>query len=64
MKAIKTTEGTLSSLDKSFVKGVPVEVTKDEAKYLKDTFGTVFIFEGEAEVAPEIKEEKPKTTKK
>ena len=64
MKATKTTDGTLSSLDKSFVKGVPVEVTKDEAKYLKDTFGTVFIFEGEVEVAPEIKEEKPKTTKK
>lgn len=64
MKATKTTDGTLSSLDKSFAKDVPVEVTKDEAKYLKDTFGTVFIFEGEVEVAPEIKEEKPKTTKK
>lgn len=64
MKATKTTDGTLSSLDKSFTKGVPVEVTKDEAKYLKDTFGTVFIFEGEVEVAPEIKEEKPKITKK
>lgn len=64
MKATKTTDGTLSSLDKSFAKGVSVEVTKDEAKYLKDTFGPVFIFEGEVEVAPEIKEEKPKITKK
>jgi hypothetical protein len=64
LKAIKTTDGALNSLDKSFITGVPVEVTKDEAKYLKDTFGTVFIFEGDVEVAPEIKEEKPKTVKK
>lgn len=59
MKAIKATEGSISTLDKVFSKGVAIEVTKEELKYLQDTFGDVFTFEFDVE--PKVKEDsKPK----
>lgn len=59
MKATKTTEGSISTLDKVFNKGVAIEVTKEELTYLQDTFSESFTFEFDEVI--EVKEAtKPK----
>jgi len=70
MKAIKLTEGTMATLDKIFDFDTPVDVTKDEANYLKKVFGDAFKFDG-VEEKPEVsvdthkaEVEKKATTKK
>lgn len=60
MKAIKKTEGTLSTLEKIFNYQQEVEVTDVEFKYLQKTFGDIFEFSG----VVEEKKEAPKETKK
>jgi len=57
MKAIKITEGSLSTLDKTFEFDKAIEVTDKEVKYLKDTFDGIFKFEGTSTKPLEIVKE-------
>lgn len=60
MKATKKTEGTLSTLDKTFNQGQEVEVTDVEFKYLQKTFGDIFDFSGKTEEPKDKPKEEPK----